>query len=753
MKSFSFYSGVFAVLIGFLSATAVAGPAASRPRLPFDFDSLRKIDEVQFGNLQGREHKILPEGAKTEVLSILGREALTMTNAPGSGFCGVAVRLGAGKGMKAGVPYVLRFQYPEDAPRSYVIWNSSTRTRIGFHTGISIGDALRMPYVFPNPESIDYPLSQKWESWTTVFEPHPRYPDFPKPGNPTQTPDKGFWVVITHVNYDNDPTSAGMALGTLSLYEAPVQERLDMTVRRPPSGLPQRHLFWREEMSDGFLTDDKNPSFTREHAADWYEGKMHLAKFLGYDTFSRDLLEFGHNQGWDSSKFGSNDWVYQSPRPELWHKVVQLATKYGLNILPMYEYCGSMGGKLALGPQKRAKTLGNQHKGPNGRDDYTHIWWSEKGNIDVTDPDAVEDLRKILEITITDEKANGNFIGAWLRPRSAAFPISFSDRCIELFSKETSTPATRDTLRSDKGLYQKYIQWWNLKRRDYLCTIRDYLRKPEVVGEDAVLLFTGDPSEPGNLIAFGGIVTDDPARFPKDKTKTPEQVVSEHLGLKKLTAPADTWGPWEWQHAIPAADPQNYSKTPGVMQTVAFNRLYSVADTSVFRNFRTPDGLAMIRHYPLNEHVIKNDDLGYYITDVEVGGPYCMLAEARALANGDPRFIGYLTSNNMQRGFPEYVRAFNQAFLALPALPSTLLKDAASNPEVVVRAIRTPKNGNWFAIINTSLKDAVDVRLHEKLAAIPGMRDYITTKAVDPKAPLTLYPGQVLVWHSMNWIR
>ena len=110
MKALSFCSGVFAVLIGFLSATAVAGPAASRPRLPFDFDSLRKIDEVQFGNLQGREHKILPEGAKTEVATIFGRKALTTDNAPGSGFCSVAVRLGAGKGMKAGVPYVLRFQ-------------------------------------------------------------------------------------------------------------------------------------------------------------------------------------------------------------------------------------------------------------------------------------------------------------------------------------------------------------------------------------------------------------------------------------------------------------------------------------------------------------------------------------------------------------------------------------------------------------------------------------------------------------------
>ena len=47
------------------------------------------------------------------------------------------------------------------------------------------------------------------------------------------------------------------------------------------------------------------------------QGAGRLAKFLGVDTFSRDLLEFGHNQGWDSSKFGGNDWVYQSSRPHL----------------------------------------------------------------------------------------------------------------------------------------------------------------------------------------------------------------------------------------------------------------------------------------------------------------------------------------------------------------------------------------------------------------------------------------------------
>ena len=36
--------------------------------------------------------------------------------------------------------------------------------------------------------------------------------------------------------------------------------------------------------------------------ADWYEYKMRQMQFLGIDTFTKDLLEFGHNQGWDSAR-------------------------------------------------------------------------------------------------------------------------------------------------------------------------------------------------------------------------------------------------------------------------------------------------------------------------------------------------------------------------------------------------------------------------------------------------------------------
>ena len=187
------------------------------------------------------------------------------------------------------------------------------------------------------------------------------------------------------------------------------------------------------------------------------------------------------------------------------------------------------------------------------------------------------------------------------------------------------------------------------------------------------------------------------------------------------------------------------------MLSMAFNRLYTVADQKALEAFETPDGLAMMRHYPLNENCFidsKNRPLGYFVVDFEMAGPYIMLAEARALANGNPRFIGYLASNSFQRGFPEYVRAFNQAFLALPALPSKRLDNASSDKEVVVREIATEKHGTWYAVINTSMNDAKGVKIS---LGKNKLTDYLTDKPVKlsgDSATVSLYPGQVLVWHA-----
>ena len=139
----------------------------------------------------------------------------------------------------------------------------------------------------------------------------------------------------------------------------------------------------------------------------------------------------------------------------------------------------------------------------------------------------------------------------------------------------------------------------------------------------------------------------------------------------------------------------------------------------------------------------KNDKelLGYFVADIERAGPYCMLAEALALANGDPTMIGYLVGGNFGRGFPVYVRDFNANYPALPALPSSVVKDAASDRAVVVRRIDTVKHGAWIAAVNTALHAKQGVTV-----TAGTVTDVVTGKAVpatDGRISLNLVPCQL----------
>jgi len=122
-----------------------------------------------------------------------------------------------------------------------------------------------------------------------------------------------------------------------------------------------------------------------------------------------------------------------------------------------------------------------------------------------------------------------------------------------------------------------------------------------------------------------------------------------------------------------------------------------VETSNTFEAFRGPSGLALVRHYSLNENMLfdrqDKEKLGYFVVHIERAGPACMMAGALAVANGDPTMLGCLHGGNFGRGFPQYVREFNANFLALPALPSERLSDACADKEVVARAIRTPDTG------------------------------------------------------------
>ena len=707
-------------------------PPAEAQLPPPVFKGLELLDEIDVSANVPGEHEFTEYPATaSRVEVVLGTRVRVLPNDQG-GVKYFGYRIGRGKGLEANGTYVLEVEYPEDKPRSINIINMGNEMIRGFHTGNTAGDALRPRYVHQNIESLEAPLSGRFEKSQMLMHLQDRTAqtrgkrgaellDESKVGR-VMTPEDGFWIYFTQFAPDQDPLSAGTAISKIRLYKAPPFDEYAMPINFPPDGLPKRHLFFREEMADG-VVDGKRKNQGFDDNNNWYIGKAHLLRFLGMNTMGKDLLEFGANQGWDSSKFGGNRWVYQNQEPSRWNRLLDTATEYGLSVLPYYEYSGSKG-QHGLGPECRAIPL-------NG-DTYTHITWGESARADLTDPDTFEDFRKMLEITVADVKDRAEFVGVWLRPRASQLPISFADSALVRFSQVTGQrgTVTRERLQNDKQLYNDYIAWWKDARKEFLTKIRDYIRESGL--KDGVVLYTADPSEPGVTFPGGeksGVVAEDPSAW-KDAglEKAPTlliQAIRERWSFEGQTKPHGTWGKWEWQHAVPRHDPENYQDVEGVMPTFGFNRAYTVGDSEALKAFETPSGMAMIRHYSLNENMMRVDKavngkdldpIGYFVTDFERAGPTIMLAEALAMARGNPTHIGYMASNNFNRTFPQYVRMFNAAFLSLPALPSEVVPNAASDPGVVVRRINAGRHGTWLAIVNPGYhsKEQVSIKLPVK---------------------------------------
>lgn len=692
-----------------------AAEAAQRPVLDLPpFGRVSLVDEIDCGAADpAHQFRESPAGV-SRVEQILDRPCRVLA-ATTNESAYMAFRLGRWKLLKPGASYVLAVDYPEDRPRSVIVMNGGNETARGFHTGTTLGDALHAKYVNGNPESLRAPLSGRHEAWTLFFPLHDRFPDLGFLRGPKERPltaEDGFDVVIAQFSARNDPTSAGAAVSRIRLFEVLDAKVLARPLVLPPAPLPHRRLFWREEMADGVIESDRETERGVKDRLDWYRFKAAQMRFLGFNTYTKDLLEFGACQHWDPTPHGGNAWVhFAGGTKDLWAQIVGIMGAAGFDILPYYEYAGSKGGK-GLGYERRAKPL--------TRDDaFTHIKWIESANADLTDPDTLADFQKMVDLTVVRLRDRAHFAGVWLRPRSQ-LPMGFSDATRARFAAEANgnKAVTRAQLIADKDLLARYEAWWLGRRRDFLSSVRSYLATNGVA--EATVLYTTDSSEPG--VSFPTwekrLATDDPAAWrdilaqpvhqPDGKAIVPmpiERVVAENQFLEALQASPLTWGGWEVHHASPGADPSQYRATPGVLLTHGFNRRYTVASPATFDAFRGPAGLALVRHHALNENMLFDakdaEKLGYFVADFERAGPACMMAEVLAVANGDPTMIGYLHGGNFGRGFPAYVRDFNANFLALPALPSERLQEASDDPDIVVRAIRTKEHGTWYAVVNT----------------------------------------------------
>ncbi len=724
-------------------------PAAAFPQQPsvFDFSKLKLIEKIECASAPvPGSFRQFPEDA-SRVETILDRKCRVLANDSGQ-MKYFAYKVGAGRGLKPGAAYVLAVEYPEDKPRTMYVLNRGNETGRGLATGNAVADGLFGRYVNNNPESVAYPLSGTWQKWQQFFYLHDRFPEFESQRGAESRPVKpedGFWVLIAQTNQADGTGSAGAAAASISLYEVPNPEQYNVKIHYPPDGLPRRYLFCREEMADGVVSvphGADNPLVRGlDNPVDWYEYKARNMEFLGMNTFTKDLLEFGHNQGWNA---GDNKWYVPSSQPDLWGRILAMLKKYpSLFVLPYYEYGGGTGPD-GEGLKRKPVMLSGDQK-------FTHIDWINKNaHVDILDPAALDDAKRLLDATILPFKDEVKMLGAWFRPRPVQMPISFRDENLALYKTETGIVTTRQDLKSNKESLEKYYAWWFKKRAAFVDALARHLSDKGLPG--AVVLLTTDSSEPGIPLPGNVIVTDDTAtwqtlmsQLPKKKTVLPlETAVRDNLHLKALTTPGGTWGAFEWQHASPKADPENYkADSSGGLLTYTFNRLYTVSSPKPFDEFRTPEGLAIVRHHSLNENVM-DDKIGYFACDVEMAGAYSMLADARAVAYGNPRFIGYLLSNTLARGFPQYARDFNQAFLSLPALPGTLLSNSASDKEVIVRAIDAGKTGTYLAVVNTGLssKKAVTITLPKAGNVTNAALDTPVSRKGD-KLTLDFYPGQL----------
>lgn len=893
----------------------------------FDHSQLTLVDEIDFSKPVTHEFKeSAPNVSKLETL--LGKQCRSMDNSGNDGKY-FAYKLAAGNKLQAGKGYVLVVDYPEDKARSIIVSNHGAEMNRGFHTGNTTGDALNAPYERPTAESIHYGLSQQTRSFEQLFHLHDRTPELgskPKTsGVRTLLPKDGFWLAIGQFSEPNAPQSAGAAVCRIALYEAPNLSQYTQPLTLPPEGLPQRQLFFREEMADGVISAQDSSLRGVDDAVDWYEYRAKLMKFLGLNTYSQDLLEFGHNQGWDSGPYTDKDesWFVLSQYPHRWENLLaRLMTKnYGFNLLPYYEYAGSDGNN-GLGKQKVSEPL--------GCDDcnYTKAGWSEQNNIDVSDPRAIEDAKRLIDATLIDQyrgmrpipkdvgssrgldngwqlgwgyidfgeqwqnitirqgwtrsrlwhggasspylnvhwyngdlakfnpaqidnatieptinfitqrqsntsyawsqdfavdenhaitpkgrylmlEADPNFVdiyellllgsaqadpqsldvltvtggavsatgskhdmalafdnqpefndspglnasGIWLRPRLSAMPFGFGDPTRTRFAQENSLSEvpTKAQLQANSQLLAQYYVWWQAKRKVFLNQLRDHIQTK--IGPEAVVLFTADANE------CGAKHPSDPTRIVSDELSdwtntsfiaTPSDVALEkNLHLEAQTLPASTWGGYEYHHAIPRPDVNNYQNNQGVLMTYSFNDLFTVSKPDSLAAFNSQSGLAAIRHFCLNEDAMSASDnphlLGYFVTDMEPAGPYITLPEARALANGDPFYFGYLSSTTFNRSFPGYVRDFNANYLALPALTSSRNDALADKDNIAIRTIETPEHGTWLAVMNIGLEEVLNTNItlpHSGTVthAVTGQ----PMTLVNGKVQLTLAPGQLV---------
>ena len=227
---------------------------------------------------------------------------------------------------------------------------------------------------------------------------------------------------------------------------------------------------------------------------------------------------------------------------------------------------------------------------------------------------------------------------AWFRTRRATFHELRRPPC----AASRATPAetqtqSRATLAASADELSTYKDWWYGERtscgdsgpprptstKTPWCATTPLTMPKRPDGNRFV---TDDVDGVGARLSAAGVGGWTPLDF--------ETTVADDTYRTTQLSEVGTWGGWEWNHSIPPPDPGRYASTEAVLMTYSMSKAFTVSSPGAFEDFRTPTGLAAIRHYELNENA-AGGPLGYFVSDVDPAGPFSMRVEALAMANGD----------------------------------------------------------------------------------------------------------------------
>lgn len=620
---------------------------------------------------------------KTTVTDILGKKAREVD------YGWFAYRLGRG-GLKPHATYLVRIEYPEDKPRfaPIEIQTGQNYSDVGWKNGVGADD------VYEN-----WPLSKKWQ-WYDVIVPLDDQTTGTG-GTGTASSRNGFWIYFMNKLKPNayyTMWSGGPAVARIKLYE--IDPEKNAPAIQLPKGLPNRLFSFDWERQ----ADHDPADFCRYAKLMGYNGispivlKWFFANYglpqNGYTSVAIDSHDYWSNNIYDPASGKNAEPAFPGARSQ--HERYLDATKqFNLNYIPRIEW----GGSQDLPVSARAVDPNGQPTKPN----RFAPWCS-----DLLQPATWDDYQKYLDTQIKPFiKDNPQMTGILWRIRCDRLPVSYSKYDIELFSKETGTPLPKGGEAlwgawASGDMKVKYDNWWHQKRADFHAKVAELLKSYR---SDMTLYYYNWDNDKFSLIlpsttawAFLANVIKAPpaggrAAYEKDIAERSKLTAADYIEILRT----GNFGSVTAMH-INRADygirPELYKNIKGV-QIFAPVDFLCYAIPEYFNYFQTADGLAM-------SHVISYDEVasrtinpkyeGNMITPA--GAQFSMALELLAYFDGDARTLNY-TVYTYGRGFADAHRRFAQAFLALPAVPASVVNQP--DKDLKIRTYASP-NGTYLGI-------------------------------------------------------